>query len=256
MRIALDLIECGDRLRGASPEQVAALAESIAECGLLSPITVYPRDVVRAGIAVQGYGLIAGLHRLEAVRSLGLVEIDAHVVELPDLQRQLAECDENLCGTKLTPSERALFTRRRKQIYEALHPETQQGGNQRGPSRQFGDTETPSFADDTASKTGHSRRSVERDATRGERIPEQVLAEVRGTELDKGTVLDRLARAPNAAAELDRLRRTPKAPPIAPDPLEEEQAIEAQVKRLMAAWNAAGPDARADFLERIGERKP
>lgn len=43
-------------------------------------------------------------------------------------------------------------------------------------------------------------------------------------------------------------------PPIAADPLEDEHAIEAQVKRLMAAWNAAGPDARADFLARIGAR--
>lgn len=250
--IALDLIERGDRLRGASPEQVAALAESIAECGLLSPITVYERDVVRAGIAVKGYGLVAGLHRLEAVRSLGLVEIEAHVVALPDLHRQLAECDENLCGTKLTPSERALFTRRRKEIYEAIHPDTRNGANQHTRVRQVGEGSPANrFTSDTSARTGHSERSVQRDATRGERIPEQVLAEVRGTNLDKGTILDRLARAPDAAAELTRIR---SAPPIAADPLEDEHAIEAQVKRLMAAWNAAGPDARADFLARIGAR--
>lgn len=37
-----------------------------------------------------------------------------------------------------------------------------------------------SFAADTASRTNVDVRTVRRDATRGERIPEQVLAEVRG----------------------------------------------------------------------------
>jgi ParB family transcriptional regulator, chromosome partitioning protein len=248
MMIALNLIERGDRLRGACPEQVAALAASIGECGLISPITVYARDVVRAGIAVRGYGLIAGLHRLEAVRRLGLAEIEAHVVTLPELQRQLAECDENLCGTKLTPSERALFTRRRKEIYEALHPETRAhvaGGH--GKHRSAADN--LSFAEDTATKTGVDARTVRRDATRGERIAEDVLQQVRGTDLDKGVVLDRLARAADAAAELARIRA--HNPPVAAAPLDEDEAIEGQVKRLIAAWNSAGPDARAEFLSRV-----
>jgi len=50
---------------------------------------------------------------------LGLVEIEANIVELPELKRQLAECDENLAGPTLSKAERALFTQRRKEIYEA-----------------------------------------------------------------------------------------------------------------------------------------
>lgn len=95
--------------------------------------------------------------------------------------------------TKLSPSERALFTRRRKEIYEALHPETRQGGVGRGG---YKDDKLSSFSEDTASKTGQNRRTVERDASRGERVTEDALDVIRGTSADKGVVLDRLAAAP------------------------------------------------------------
>lgn len=192
--IPIDLVRQGTRLRTVNPEQVARLADSIAMVGLLNPITVYRRGVNGGGISVEGYGIVAGAHRLEACKSLGLVEIEAHIVELDDLHRQLAECDENLCGTVLTPAERALFTRRRKEIYEALHPETRQGGNQSGPCRQFGNTETERFTADTAKKTGTSERAVQRDASRGSRIDEEVLSTIAGTDFDMGQNLDALAK--------------------------------------------------------------
>jgi len=51
---------------------------------------------------------------------------------------------------------------------EALHPETAQGGNQRGPCRQFGETDgTPRFTQETATVIGKSERTVQRDAERG-----------------------------------------------------------------------------------------
>jgi uncharacterized ParB-like nuclease family protein len=203
MLIDIDMIEAGTRLRGTTPEQVASLAESIAEVGLISPIAVYPRSVIRQNVAQDGYGLIAGLHRLEACRSLGLVQIEATVVEVSELQRQLAECDENLCGTKLTPSERALFTRRRKEIYEALHPETRNGINQHSRVRQVGEP-SERFTADTATKTGQSERAIQRDATRGERIDGAVLDAIQGTEFDRGVVLDELASVPRDA-QADKL---------------------------------------------------
>jgi ParB family chromosome partitioning protein len=83
-----------------------------------------------------------------------------------------------------------------KEIYEALHPETRQGGdrgNQHTGGRQ---SDNLSFSQDTASKTGQNRRTVERDASRGERVSEDALDVIRGTSADKGVVLDRLAAAP------------------------------------------------------------
>lgn len=70
--------------------------------------------------------LISGLQRLEAVKTLGWTEIPVTVLDLSGPSAVIAECDENLCGASLTVAERALFTRRRKEAYEALHPEASQ----------------------------------------------------------------------------------------------------------------------------------
>ena len=110
---------------------------------------------------------------------------------LDGLHRQLAEVDENLCGTKLTPSERALFTARRKDIYLALHPETRATQN---ASLERKTSEKSAFVSDTADRTGTSRRTVEMEAARGAAIGDDVLAAVKGTCLDKGVELDALAR--------------------------------------------------------------
>src|SRR6185437_1772580 len=116
--LPLDMIENGQRLRGISEATVASLVNSIGDVGLLNPITVYSRKLLRGGEWVDGYGLVAGLHRKTACERLGLVEIEANVLELSDLECQIAECDENLCAPALSPSERAQFTKRRKDAYE------------------------------------------------------------------------------------------------------------------------------------------
>ncbi len=105
--------------------------------------------------------------------------------------RQLAECDENLCGTKLSPSERALFTKTRKRLYLALHPETaatRDGGEGRRSQtrRQLGDDTAKRFTADTAANTGKSERVIQRDAERGEKIDERALESIKGTALDNG----------------------------------------------------------------------
>lgn len=248
--VAIDMVEAGDRLRAINADQVAALMDSIAEVGLLNPITVYSRQVLRGGVLVPGYGLVAGAHRLEACRRLGLVEIEAQVVDLPELKRQLAECDENLCGTKLTAAMRALFTRRRKEIYEALYPETRHGGD-RGASRKLCDLDQGRFTASTAAATGRAERTVQLDATRGERIAADVLADVSGTELDKGVVLDALSRLPvekqaAAVAEM-RAKPVPPPPPIRNDAEAEDMWI-ASMRKL---WNKGAKPWRERFLDEV-----
>src|SRR5581483_8265514 len=71
---------------------IAALANSIKELGLLNPITVTP-DLT----------LIAGHRRLAAVKELGWMDIPAHMVDLKNLVR--GEHDENTCRKDFTPSE-------------------------------------------------------------------------------------------------------------------------------------------------------
>lgn len=252
--INIDLIEEGRRLREISPAQVEAISQSIKLVGLLNPITVYARKVVTSGTSLDGYGLVAGAHRLAACKKLGLTEIDVVIVELSELERQIAECDENLCGSNLSKSERAKLTARRKEAYEALHPEVKHGGDR--ASRQLGDLkDADRFTADTAAKTGQSERAVQRDVERGEKIEEKVLDIVKGTPLDKGTYLDKLKEVPKSEqmsvvrADLNSAKSTKTKSSSAP--LTEDQKAQTQADDLFKKWQGLSELARQKFLERI-----
>jgi hypothetical protein len=171
------------RLRELRPETVDVLAESIGRQGLLQPI--------RVQVTKDGYRLIAGWHRLEAVRKLGHATIFAGVVKDIDAdQAQLAEIDENLIRAELSPAERAAHVAARKAVYERLHPETKHGGDRKSESRSQ-NANLKSFVADTAQKTGKHHATVARDVKRGKDILD--VAALAGTSLDKGAELDALA---------------------------------------------------------------
>jgi ParB-like chromosome segregation protein Spo0J len=173
-----------NRLRELRPETVDVLAESIGRQGLLQPI--------RVQVTKDGYRLIAGRHRLEAVRKLGHATIFAGVVkELDADQAQLAEIDENLIRAELSPAERAAHVAARKAVYERLHPETKHGGDRKSESRSQ-NAKLKSFVADTAEKTGKHPATVARDVKRGEDIPD--VAALAGTSLDKRVELDAFAK--------------------------------------------------------------
>lgn len=67
-KIKIFQIKINEGRRKVSPEAVHELADSISKVGLLNPITVD-----------KDYNLIAGLHRLEAVKLLGWTEIECTV---------------------------------------------------------------------------------------------------------------------------------------------------------------------------------
>lgn len=253
--IDVGLIFTSGRLRETDAKQVAALAESIKEVGLLNPITCYRREIIRNGQKADGYGLVAGAHRLEACKSLGWREVPAIVVDLDDDDRIIAECDENLCASKLTATEQAIFTAKRKEAYLRKYPETAHG--KASPNKE---DNLSSFDKDQAEKTGVDARTVRRSAERGEKVTTAALAMVKGTKLDTGQFLDRLKKIEPEGQrafvqrELDAMQKPkPKsAAPYAPDPQDDYEVRERQVAALMAAWNKAGKDARAAFMERIG----
>lgn len=108
-------------------QQLATLAASIAESGLLNPITVTPDR-----------RLIAGRRRLAAVRLLTWTDVPVHVVDnLTDLEAELrAERAENVERLDMTPEE----TFRLGQLIEeevrikALARRSEQGGDKFGHS--------------------------------------------------------------------------------------------------------------------------
>jgi ParB family transcriptional regulator, chromosome partitioning protein len=174
------------RSRDLRPNVVESLVESIAKRGLLQPIRVQMKGAA-------GYQLIAGLHRLEAVRKLGHTTIKAGVVKgLNADQALLDEVDENLIRADLSPADRAWHLSERKRLYERLYPRTRHGGDRRSSSSQIENLK--SFTADTAKKTGKGRSSIARDVARASKIA--VLPDIVGTSLDKGVEIDALATLP------------------------------------------------------------
>jgi N6-adenosine-specific RNA methylase IME4 len=194
-RPVTDITVIPDRMRRLRPDVVDELAESIAAQGLLHPITLRKRASDGAHV------LVAGRHRLEAVRKLGYQTVAAVILDGADSDRaQLVEIDENLVRADPTPAERAAHQAKRKEIYERLHPDTKAGAAQakgmnaaQGRGRQNGD-HVGRYTADAAKKTGKSERSIQREAARGAAIPD--VAALAGTSLDKRAELDALARLP------------------------------------------------------------
>ena len=142
---------------------------------------------------------------------MGWTIIPATIVDLDDNDRVIAECDENLCAAKLSPSDAALFTAERKRAYLAKHPETaarvaQAIGMNQSIGNNVADKLAATFTTDTAAKTGKSERDVRRNAERGADIEEAALRLVRGTSLDTGVYLDTLKKV-KSENQADRVIR-------------------------------------------------
>lgn len=243
--VAIDAIHARPDARAVSDKMVAALAESIAAIGLLNPI--------RVRAAGDGFEVIAGRHRVEACRSLGLAEIDAYVVTDDDLHAELAMIDENLCRAELSPAEVASQTMRRKELHERLHPEKKHGGDRK--SDQVANFATRSFAAVTAAKTGMSERAVRLHAERGEKVIPEVLSMVSGTRLDTGVYLDKIKMMPPneqiAAARRDLSASRAAPTPKAPRPMDDAETEEQWLTSIMRVWNRGAKEWRERFTAEI-----
>ncbi len=158
MRIPISEIKIHPGRRAADPTHVDKLAKSVADVGLLNPVTIS-----------EDYALIAGLHRLEAAKLLGWTEIDCAVRGMDSTRTELAEIDENVIRRALSDMELSRVLTRRKELYEALHPEAiarnRPGhvSNHQGSSDKLSsEPKVKSFVEDTAEKLGVSTRTVER----------------------------------------------------------------------------------------------
>lgn len=218
----------------AAPGDVKELADSILELGLINPVMVD-----------QSYTLIAGLHRLEAMKLLGRTEIECTVSDLAGLQAELAEIDENFIRKDLSDAEFRELLLRRKEIYESLHPETKatyDGGEFRGNQHQkvvgenFSPT-TKSFVQDTADKLGVSPRTVELQIQTAKNLTPEAKEILRGadTKITKQSALKLSRLAPEQQCEVARQLAAGdihsvdeyQPPPLGPGPTEQEPPAEA-----------------------------
>ena len=207
MQIKISEIKINPGRRDTQQRNVEELARSIAAVGLMNPITV-----------TQDNTLIAGLHRLEAVKLLGWTEIECTISDADGLQAELAEIDENFVRAGLSHRELGDLLLRRKELYEAIHPETRQGmrNGQTAKNENFSLLDTKSFSQDTAEKLGVSKRTVEQLVQTAANLTPEAKKIIRDSDakITKGAAL-KISRLPpdqqeEAAAVLTIAPPTPK----------------------------------------------
>lgn len=229
-----------DNRRELNVAAVADLAKSIASIGLQTPITA------RIDPDEQDYILVAGRHRLEAVKSLGHDRIDCQLVEWTEDQARLWEISENLHRAELTVQQRA------DQITEWVTLSDRVSG-QVAQKPQGG---RPAGGVSAASRELGIERTEIRRAAKIASISDQAKDAARDAGLDDNqSALLRIAKAEPEqqvaiVQQISEARRT-RQPIIAADPLDDYESQERQVARLMTAWNSASPEARQEFLLRI-----
>lgn len=209
MKVEPQFVECidvGDRLRAVNPEKVKQIAESMKAIGLLNPVYVsYSSDSSTCT-------LIAGAHRLAAAKLLGWESIDTVEMAGDSLSAQLAEIDENLCRSELTPTQEAEHLAKRKEVWEAMR-EAERASDLVGETggatctaslsdgRAAGPQHEEGFAASTAKATGKNKSTVTRAIRRATEVCQAARDLIRGTSLDTGSYLDSIAKRNMTDAE-------------------------------------------------------
>lgn len=193
MLVPISEITVNPGRREAAPGDVKELADSILEVGLINPIMVD-----------QAHTLIAGLHRLEAMKLLGRTEIECTISTLDGLQVALAEIDENFVRKDLSDDEFRELLLRRKEIYESLHPETKNGGDRKSAkirSAKCTSDSAKSFVDDTAEKLGVDPSTVRREIQTAKNLTPEAKEIIKGAKVTKSDALKLSRLAPEQQTE-------------------------------------------------------
>lgn len=240
--IEIDKIIEKNRKRTCNENKVKELAESIKILGLINPITLN-----------KDYVLIAGFHRLQACKQLGWSEIHATILDMDNLAAELIEIDENLIRNPLSALEQAEQMKRRKEIYEILHPESKAKNikSKNLPKRNDFVLDKPkTFTQDTAEKTGKSQRSIQQDVQIASNISEDTKEKIKGTEIEnKKFVLLDIAKQPAEQQQsfIEKLKEetsTPKKEEGTKNELDLAYKVDFVLKKIVVdnVWMELPPD--------------
>jgi site-specific DNA-methyltransferase (adenine-specific) len=188
MQIPIKLIKVESRLRSVDSKKVDELLQSIQEIGLLNPIIITKDNV-----------LVAGAHRLEAMKRLGKDNIECNILEtLDSLRIQLSEIDENLIRNDLDYLTRGEFLSKRKDVYEQLYPTTKSENNHTKASyskikkegnitiQTLDSDKTPkSFVESTSKLTNQSKSKISEEIALSKNIIPEVKQIIKDKELPK-----------------------------------------------------------------------
>lgn len=269
--LPVSLIVVGRRLRPVDPVAVQNLQVAIQENNFFGAILVRP---ITGEEGEQRFELVAGAHRLAAMRGLGRPTIPAVVRPMSDDEARQIEIDENLVRRGLTPLERAEMVAERFSVWARRFPErveAQGAKPKRGrPSNaakfaelQGGVPATMGFTAETAADVGLSKRTVEAAWTTVSGLPADLRARLHGTWLAKNEgALRQLAAKPdrevqskavdlllagNTRSVADALTLASGGKPTTPV----RTPVDDTLKAFKALWGKASPAAREAILHEL-----
>lgn len=270
--IPLKEIHIGERARPVDEDHALAIAASMAERGLINPITV--RSTPAANGGATPYTLVAGGHRHRAAELNQWDEIDVIVVSADAVEAQLMEISENLYRNELSELDRAVFVITFRELWEEKYGKIDRTVNlkvgQKSPKSN--DWTSGKQPDDLSAIYAPGRKLSERVQNRfgfgrstyfnvtkiGKKLHPALRLALRGTDAENDQkMLLKLAAMPEteqagiAAAlkfEPDLKKVLEMDKPAKPQPDADTVALDA----LKRAWEKASPDVRALFLDHIG----
>ena len=259
-----DRIHVGERLRPVDEDHVEVIAGMINEVGLQHPIEVWLPD------GELKYHLIAGGHRLAAVKLLDLGSIDVKVLEPdtdePTLEAQYREAIENLGRHDLNALDRAATLVRFKTLYEGLHPEAKRGqfGGRGGKKNETAILAVSKIA---AENTGISERTFRRAVNFYYGIEAGVRARLAGawiakeqTQLVALSKLNHERQAQVADILLDdtnEVTRVNEANGLIDDPKPAKvDATDKMFRRLLSLYESAPKKVQTRFQKYLASQEP
>jgi ParB family chromosome partitioning protein len=272
VEIPISAIVVGPRLRDVDAAAVANLEVSITESGWFGSILVRPLNSEEGDAR---YRLVAGAHRLAAMKRLGRDLIAASIRPLSDDEAEQIEIDENLVRRGLTPLERAEMVAARFAVWGRRFPDrvVQEDGAakpKRGRPRkcenfsQF--PQAMGFAAETAADVGLTKRTIEHAWVTVNGLPNELRQRLRGSWIAKNEgVLRQLAAIAHRDEQLKvadvllagRTKNVADARAYAAgnEPVKAAQpTAEDALKVLQGAWKKASPTVRAAFLDHLAGR--
>jgi ParB family chromosome partitioning protein len=252
--ISISDIHIGERLREIDDDHAQAIALSIGEIGLQSPIQVRPTPAQKGG----KFTLVAGGHRLRGCQIAGLTEIDAFVVKADGRQAQLLEIAENLFRNDLSIIDRAIFVQQYRTLWEEEHGEIRRGGDQK--SKDHGDPLVVGrFSAHVADRLGISEPSAKRLGTIAARLHPELRSALRHTQVaDQTTMLLKLAkmepamqrRAAIAYRDVGDIKQALTL--ISDKRPVEKSPDEILFEKLVDLWSRSNASVKTSFLSHIG----
>jgi ParB-like nuclease domain len=114
-RLRIDEIISTGRLFDIVEKNVAALAASMSEIGLLTPVMVADVD--------GAFHLVSGSHRIEAAKSLKWTHIDCYVTTGSFAVLGMKQIDENIVRFGVTVAQRRMMQKQRENYWEVKQVE-------------------------------------------------------------------------------------------------------------------------------------